>query len=71
MQKCQKNNINFLLGRMYFTRDDGYQNFSVFAPMVSSVILACKKVTKWLSTGISSEKIKPFDTNLVYPPCLT
>ena len=33
--------------------------------MVSSLILdSNKKVTNWISTGISSEKIKPFDTNL-------
>ena len=33
--------------------------------MLSSLILdSNKKVTSWISTGISSEKIKPFDTNL-------
>ena len=37
--------------RMYFTGDDGYQNFLVFAPMLSSLILdSNKKVTKWTST---------------------
>ena len=50
---------------MYFTDDDGYQNFLVFVPMLSSLILdSNKKVTHWISTGISSEKIKPFDTGL-------
>ena len=50
---------------MYFTGNDGYQNFLVFAPMLSSVMLDCnKKVTNWISTVISSEKIKPFDTGL-------
>ena len=36
---------------MYFSGDDGYW-------------IVRKKVTNWISTGISSEKIKPFDTNL-------
>ena len=48
---------------MYFIGDDGYQNFLVFAPLLSSLILGSnKKVTKWIS--ISPEKTKPFDTNL-------
>ena len=55
----------FLLGRMYFTGDNGYHNFLVFVPMLDSLILhSNKKVTNWISTGISPEKIKPFDTNL-------
>ena len=50
---------------MYFTGNDGYQNFLVFSPMLISLILdSNKKVTDWISTGISSEKIKPFDTGL-------
>ena len=54
-----------LLNRMYFTGNCGYQNFLVFFPMLSSIILdSNKKVTNWISTWISSEKIKPFDTNL-------
>ena len=33
--------------------------------MLSSLILDSNtKATNWISTGISSEKIKPFDTNL-------
>ena len=56
---------HFLLGRMYFTGDDGYQNFLVFAPMFSSLILnSNKKITNWISTGISSEKTKAFNTDL-------
>ena len=44
---------DFLLGKMYFTGDDGYQNFLVFAPMLSLLILdSNKKVTNWMSTGI-------------------
>ena len=44
---------DFLLGKMYFTGDDGYQNFLVFAPMLSLLILdSNKKVTNWISTGI-------------------
>ena len=50
---------------MYFTGDDGYQNFLVFAPLLSSLILdSNKKVTDWISTGIWSEKIKPIDIEL-------
>ena len=50
---------------MYFTGKDGYQNCLVFAPMISSLVLdSNRKVTNWILTGISSEKIKPFDTGL-------
>ena len=50
---------------MYFTGEDGYQNCLVFAPMISSLVLdSNRKVTNWILTGISSEKIKPFDTGL-------
>ena len=39
--------------------------FSVFAPMLSSLILdSNRKVSSWISTGISSEKNKPWDTDL-------
>ena len=33
----------FLLGRMYFTGNDGYQNFLVFAPLLSFLILDSNK----------------------------
>ena len=37
----------------------------VFAPILNSLIFdSNKNVTNWILTGISSEKIKPFDTNL-------
>ena len=36
--KISEKICDFLLGRMYFTDNDGYQNFLVFAPMLSSVI---------------------------------
>ena len=50
---------------MFITGNDGYQNFLVFAPMFSSIILAInEKVINWISTGISSENIKQFDNNL-------
>ena len=56
---------DFLLGRMYFTENDGYQSFLAFAPMLSSLILDRKrKVTNRILTGISSEKIKAFNTGL-------
>ena len=54
-----------MLGRIYFTGDNGYQNFLVFAPMLSSLILNNdRKVTDWISTKISSEKFKLFDAGL-------
>ena len=50
---------------MYITGDDGYQNFSVFAPIRNSLILdSNKEVFYWISTGILSENVKPFDSNL-------
>ena len=52
---------------MYFTGNDGYQNFLIFDPMFSALSLILdsnKKGTKWILTGVSTEKIKPFDTNL-------
>ena len=50
---------------MYFTGDDYCQDFLAFAPMLNSVILdSNRNVANWISTGISSEKIKPFDTCL-------
>ena len=56
---------DFLLGRMYFTGNDGYQNFVVFAPFLSFLILhSNRKVTNWVSTGISHEQMKPFNTGL-------
>ena len=43
---------------MYFAGNDGHQNFLVFAPMLSSLIVdSNKKVTNYVSTGISSEKL--------------
>ena len=48
---------DFLLGRMYFTGGDGYENFLNFVPMLSSLILdSNKKVINWISPRISSEK---------------
>ena len=49
---------------MYFIGNDGYQNFLVFAPMSSSLILnRNKEVTDCILTGISSGKIEPFHSN--------
>ena len=63
--KTSEKGFDFLLGRMYFIGDDGYQNFLGFVPMLSSLILdGNRKVTHCISTGISSKKIKPFDTGL-------
>ena len=64
MQISEKG-FNFLLDRVYFTGDDGDQNFLVFTPMLSSLTMdSNEKVTKWILTAISSKKIKPFETNL-------
>ena len=50
---------------MYFTADDGQQNFLPFAPILSSLIVdSNRKVTDWILTGISSEKVKSFDTGI-------
>ena len=50
---------------MFFTGDNGYQTFLVFSAMLSSLISGSnRKVINWILTGISSEKIKPFDTGL-------
>ena len=50
---------------MYFAGDNGYQMFLVFATIFSSLILGSnKKLTNWISTAVSLEKIKPYDTNL-------
>ena len=50
---------------MLFREKNDYQNFLNFAPVLSSIILESnKKVTNWILSGISSEKIEPFDTNL-------
>ena len=50
---------------MLFREKNDYQNFLNFAPVLSSIILESnKKVTNWILSRISSEKIGPFDTNL-------
>ena len=65
MTQISEKGYDFLLGRMYFTGDDDYQNILVFGQMFSSLILdSNKKVTNWISTEISSKKIKPFNTGL-------
>ena len=52
-----------MLGRIYLTGDDGYQILLVFASMASFLKLDSNRiVTNWMFTGISSIKIKPFDT---------
>ena len=53
------------LGRMYFTKDHGYQNFLVFSSTLTSLTLEHNKnFSNWISTGVLPENIKPFDTNL-------
>ena len=61
---------NLLWDRMYFTGNADYQDFLVFTSMLSFLTLDYnKKVTNWIYTGISSEKTKPFDTNLQPTMC--
>ena len=48
---------DFLLGRMYFTGNDGYQNFLVFAPILSLLTLdSNKNVTYCMLTGYHLKK---------------
>ena len=48
---------------MYFRDDDGYQDFLIFCLMFSLVTVDNnKEVINWISTEISSKKIKPFGT---------
>ena len=50
---------------MCFKGNAGFQNFLVFVPMLSSLVLdSNKNVTNWISTAILSENIKRFYTNL-------
>ena len=56
---------NFLFGRMYFTGDDGYQDFLVFAPILVSLTLT--KDTTWISNRISSEKLNHFMLTMSRP----
>ena len=45
-EQLSEESHNFLLGRMYFTGNDSYENFLAFTPMFSSLILnSNKKVT--------------------------
>ena len=54
-----------MLGRMYFTSGDCYQNFLAFATMLTLLILdSNRNVSNWISTGISSEKMIPCKTDL-------
>ena len=50
---------------MYFSGLNSYQNFLGFASILNSLTLdSNKKFTNRASIGISSEKVKLFDTNL-------
>ena len=52
---------NFWLFKKYFTGNDGYQNFLVFAPLQNSLALHNnKKVTNWIPTGVSPKKVRAF-----------
>ena len=57
--------IFFMLGRMYFSGNGGCQNFLVVVSMLSFLLLdSNEKGTSWISTRVSSEKIKQLDSNL-------
>ena len=59
LHKYQKNDIVFWLGGICFTGDNDHQNFLVFAPILTSLILdSHKNVTKWISAEILSKNIK-------------
>ena len=65
VEQVSEKGYDILLGRVYFTDDDGFHNFLVFDAILSSLTLdSNEKVANWISTGILSEKIKPFDTKL-------
>ena len=50
---------------MLFICNDSHPKSLVFASIHSSLILdSNKEFTNWIPSRISSEKIKPFDTNL-------
>ena len=57
------NYCNFLLGRMYFTSNDGSQNTFVYQPNFDAVELKKDKgidyVLSWKSKGIYNSKLKP------------
>ena len=53
-----------LFGGIYFPDNQSYHSFLVFPPMLNLLIFdSNKKGNNWVSTRISSENIKPFDTN--------
>ena len=69
----QKNNFRqdrIYLGRMYFTGNDGYQFFFVFAPMLNSLTLDNtdnnKKVTNSILTRVSPENLTTLMSNLAH-----
>ena len=56
---------SFSLNRPYFTCEDAYQYFLVFALILNSIILESNtKITNWISNKVSPEKIKSFDADL-------
>ena len=55
----------FLLGRMYFTGDDGYHHFLVFKSVLSSLTLDnTKKAINCILKEIPAKRVKPFNNNL-------
>ena len=63
VEQIPRKGYDFLLGRKHFLQV--MMIILVFGSILSSLILdRNKKVTSWISTGISSAKIKPFNTNL-------
>ena len=68
VEHISKKGYDLLLGGMYFTSDDGYQNFSVFPSMVSSRLKCTrknyparnkKKTCVVFCNGVRQEFLKP------------
>ena len=60
---------NFLLGRIYFTSNDGFQNTFVYPPTLDTLELKKDKGTayifSWKSKGVFNSKLKPLYTTFL------
>ena len=61
---------NFLLGRIYFTSNDGFQNTFVYPPTLDTLELKKDKGTayifSWKSKGVFNSKLKPLCTAFLH-----
>ena len=66
MELLSTKKYNFLLGRMYFTGNVGFQNMLVHQPTFSMLQLKEDKgtdyVISWISKGVYSSNISPLHT---------